>query len=289
MKVTTAVIFAAGFGSRMLPVTSAVQKELLPVLDRPIVDYVVADCVAAGVTDIIFVIRAGSHGLQDFYVGNAVLEGHLERFKKDKDLATLKRLHSQATYTFVEQRSDAGYGTAIPLQLAAEHLPKDEAFIVCGSDDFMWRTDGGSDLKDLVQTFNEADAAGAILSIEKAQDELHKYGVLEISEQDGHKFLESIAEKPASGAAPSNLINISKYIMTPAMLEYVMKVEKDPASGEFYITDAVRDAAKDHKIVVGQAEGKYLDGGSVASWLEANLTVAQSRPELAERFRVYNQ
>jgi UTP--glucose-1-phosphate uridylyltransferase len=289
MKVTTAVIFAAGFGSRMLPVTSAVQKELLPVLDRPIVDYVVADCVAAGVTNIIFVIRAGSHGLQDFYVGNAVLEGHLERFKKEKDLATLKRLHSQATYTFVEQRSDAGYGTAIPLQLAAEHLPEDEAFIVCGSDDFMWRTDGGSDLKDLVQTFNEADADGAMLSIEKSDDELHKYGVLEIAEKNDHKFLKSIVEKPAAGEAPSNLINISKYVMTPTMLDYVMKVQKDPSSGEFLITDAVRDSAKDHPIVVRKAEGRYLDGGSVASWLEANLTVAQSRPELSDRFSVYNR
>jgi UTP-glucose-1-phosphate uridylyltransferase len=88
MKVTTAVIFAAGFGSRMLPVTSAVQKELLPILDRPIVDYVVADCVAAGVTHIIFVIRPNSHGLQDFYTGNSVLEGHLQRFGKTKTWQT---------------------------------------------------------------------------------------------------------------------------------------------------------------------------------------------------------
>jgi UTP--glucose-1-phosphate uridylyltransferase len=93
MKVTTAVIFAAGFGSRMLPVTSAVQKELLPILDRPIVDYVVADCVAAGVTHIIFVIRPNSHGLQDFYTGNSVLEGHLQRFGKTKDLANLNQIH----------------------------------------------------------------------------------------------------------------------------------------------------------------------------------------------------
>ncbi|MDF2460978.1 MAG: UTP-glucose-phosphate uridylyltransferase, UTP--glucose-phosphate uridylyltransferase [Candidatus Saccharibacteria bacterium] len=288
MKVTTAVIFAAGFGSRMLPVTSAVQKELLPILDRPIVDYVVADCVAAGITDIIFVIRAGAHGIQDFYTGNAVLEGHLERFKKEKDLANLKRIHSQATYTFVEQRSDAGYGTAIPLQLAAEHLPDDEAFIVCGADDFMWRTDG-SDLKDLVDTFQQSQAAGAIMTLEKPDDELPKYGVLEIEEKDGREYLKGIVEKPKAGEAPSNHINISKYVMTPAILEYIMKIEKDEASGEFLLTDGVQAAAKDQPIVVQQAAGKFLDGGSVASWLEANLTVAQSRPELSERFRVYNR
>jgi UTP--glucose-1-phosphate uridylyltransferase len=289
MKVTTAVIFAAGFGSRMLPVTSAVQKELLPILDRPIVDYVVADCVAAGVTDIIFVIRANSHGLQDFYTGNSVLEGHLKRFGKTKDLATLDRIHSQATYTFVEQRADAGYGTAVPLQLAAQHLPKDEAFIVCGSDDFMWRTDGGSDLKDLVATFAETSAAGALMSIEKAPEELHKYGVLDVRERDGHGYLQKIVEKPSAEEAPSRLINISKYIMTPTMLEYVMKVEKDPQSGEYLITDAVQETASNHDIVVHAASGQYLDGGSVASWLEANLAVAQSRPELAERFSIYKR
>jgi UTP--glucose-1-phosphate uridylyltransferase len=289
MKVTTAVIFAAGFGSRMLPVTSAVQKELLPVLERPIVDYVVADCVAAGVTNIIFVIRPNSHGLQDYYTGNSVLEGHLKRFGKVKNLAELDRIHNQATYTFVEQREDAGYGTAVPLQVAAGHLPEDEAFIVCGSDDFMWRTDGGSDLKDLVETFDKADAAGALLTLEKQADELHKYGVLDVEKRDGYEYLRKIVEKPATGEAPSNLINISKYVMTPKLVKYVMDVKKDPDSGELYITDAVQDAARENPIVVQPAKGQYLDGGGVAGWLEANLVVAQSRPELAERFGVYNK
>jgi UTP--glucose-1-phosphate uridylyltransferase len=281
MKVNTAVIFAAGFGSRMLPVTSAVQKELLPILDRPIVDYVVSDCIAAGITDIIFVIRPNSHGLQDFYTGNSVLEGHLTRFGKDKDLARLKQIHSQATYTFVEQRADAGYGTAVPLQVAADHLPEDEAFIVCGSDDFMWRTDGGSDLKDLVETFKASDAAGAIMTIEKTEEELHKYGVLDIQERDGHEYLQALVEKPAPGHAPSNLINISKYIMTPKLLKYVMEVKPDEKSGELYITDAVQNAAKENPIVIQRAQGQFLDGGGVAGWLEANIVVAQSRPELA--------
>lgn len=287
MKVTTAVIFAAGFGSRMLPVTSAVQKELLPILDRPIVDYVVADCIAAGITNIIFVIRPNSHGLQDFYVGNSVLEGHLKRFGKDKDLARLNQIHSQATYNFVEQRADAGYGTAVPLQVAADHLPDDEAYIVCGSDDFMWRTDGGSDLKDMVETFHKSEAAGALMTIEKPDEELHKYGVLSLAESNGHEYFRSFVEKPAAGEAPSNLINISKYILTPELLKYVQNVQEDAKSGEFFITDAVNDAARDHKIVIHRAHGQYLDGGGVDGWLEANLVVAQSRPELAERFGVY--
>lgn len=281
MKVTTAVIFASGFGSRMLPVTAAVQKELLPILDRPIIDYVVSDCLAAGVTQIIFVIRAGSHAMQDYYTGNPGLQRHLERFGKDKELAKLNRIHAQATYTFVEQPVEAGYGTAVPLKAALSHLPKDEAIIVCGGDDFLWREDGESDLAALVETFEKSGAAGALMTIERPDELLHKYGVLDIARDGDFDYLRKIVEKPAPGAAPSNQINISKYVFSPQLLDYVAKVQKDEKSGEFLITDAVQAAANDHKIAVQTADGQYLDGGSVASWLQANLIVAKSRPELA--------
>jgi UTP--glucose-1-phosphate uridylyltransferase len=287
MKVTTAVIFASGFGSRMLPETASVQKDMLPILDRPIVDYVVSDCLAAGITNFIFTIRPNSHALQDYYTGNSALQAHLTRFGKAKALAELERIHNQATYTYVEQPPE--YGTAVPLQAAAGHLPPDEAFIVSGGDDFLWRTDGGSDMKALVETFTQSRADGALMTLECPQEDLHKYGVLEIEGRDGYQYLRRFVEKPDPGEAPSNLINISKYIMTPTMLDYVMAVKPDPKSGELYITDAVHDAAQDHALVVQTAKGQYLDGGSVATWLEANLTVAASRPELADRLRVYNQ
>src|SRR4051812_526991 len=98
MKVTTAVILAGGFGRRMLPVTAAVQKELLPILDRPVIDYVAADCVAAGIKNIIFVIRQDSTGMKDYFLGNAGLTGYLERTGKKADLDKLENIHQQATY-----------------------------------------------------------------------------------------------------------------------------------------------------------------------------------------------
>jgi len=280
MKVTTAVIFASGFGSRMLPVTAAVQKDLLPILDRPCIDYIVEDCLKAGIRNFIFTIRPGSHDLQDYYVGNPVLESHLRRYHKDKALAELHKIHQQATFNFVEQTADAGYGTAVPLIVAIPHLPKDSAVLVSSGDELIWREDGGSNMADLVKVFQDSGAEGAITGLEQPQDMLHKYGVLEIEQKDGHEYLDGFVEKPESGQEPSNLANVSKYIMTPTLLSYVLEVKPDPKSQEYYVTDAVRDAAKQHKVAVSRAKGEYLDCGSVKGWLHANLVVAKSRPEL---------
>jgi UTP--glucose-1-phosphate uridylyltransferase len=280
MKVTTALIFASGFGSRMLPVTSAVQKELLPILNRPIIDYVVNDCLAAGITRIIFVIRPGSHALQDYYTGNPTLETHLERYGKHSALKTLRDVHAKATFEFVEQPASAGYGTAIPLRVALKYLPKDEAFLACDGDAFSWRTDGASETAALVQAFAETSAAGALMALERPEDQLSRYGVLRLKEREGREYLEAIVEKPKPGHAPSRLINVSKYILTPLLIPYITAVEPNADSGEYYLTDAMQAAAADHPIAIYRAQGKFLDTGNTAGWLEANLTVAQSHPDL---------
>jgi UTP--glucose-1-phosphate uridylyltransferase len=283
MNVTTAVIFASGFGSRMLPVTAAVQKELLPILDRPVIDYIVSDCIAAGIRDFIFVIRPNSHALQDYYVGNSGLESHLKRFGKREALAKLNMIHRSATFNFVEQPDGAGYGTAVPLIVAIPHLPTNAAFVVCGGDDFLWRTDGQSDMRQLVDTFKATDAIGAMMALERPEEELYRYGVLSVERRGDMEYLKDFVEKPAKGEEPSNLINISKYILTPELLEFVKKVTPDEKSGELYITDAIRDAASEHPIVVQQAKGTFLDAGNLAGWLEANEVVAKSRPELMKK------
>jgi len=281
MKVTTAVIFASGFGSRMLPVTAAVQKELLPILDRPVIDYVVDDCLAAGITNFIFVIRPNSHVLQDYYVGNSTLQSHLDRFDKYKALEKLRAIHEQATYTFVEQPESAGYGTAVPLRVAIPHLPKDEAVVISAGDDFLWRADGGSDMKALVEVFARTGAFGALMGLERPAGELQKYGVFGIRKHGGVEYLSDLVEKPTPGNEPSSLINISKYIMSPDMITYIKRVKTDPKSGELLITDGVLAAAKEHDVVLQRAHGQYLDAGNLAGWLEANLVMAGLRPELA--------
>jgi UTP--glucose-1-phosphate uridylyltransferase len=275
MKVKTAVIFASGYGTRMLPITAAVQKELLPILNRPVIDYVVADCLRAGVERIIFTIREGSHSLQDYYSGNPALEAELKSRGKSEALQSLKLIHSQAKFEYIEQPSTGKYGTAVPLQVAAKLLEPDTAFITCGGDDFLYRTDGGSDLADLVNAFEASSADGAILTIERPTEELSKYGVLDIDSNTKPARLKRIVEKPELGSEPSNLINLSKYVLTTKLLDYVLKVKANERTGEYYITDAVEEAASDHKIIVTRAKGEYLDAGSMQSWYRANQRVGE--------------
>jgi UTP--glucose-1-phosphate uridylyltransferase len=282
MNVSTAVIFASGGGTRMLPVTAAVQKELLPILNRPVIDYLVADCLAAGITNFIFVIRSDSHGLQDYYTGNTALERQLHRLGKESALADLETIHQSATFSFVEQPENAGYGTAVPLKVAAKHLPKDQAVLVASGDDFIWRSNGRSETARLIETFNASQAAGAVTAMTAPQDQLHRYGVLDIRSKGEYQFLNRIVEKPVPGEAPSNLINISKYIFSPQLMPYLSKVKPNPKSGELYITDAVQMAAADLPVAVHETTGRYLDSGNTANWLKANLVVASSNPELAK-------
>jgi len=281
MKVTTAVIATAGFGSRMLPVTAAVQKELLPVLDRPIIDYVVADCLAAGVTKVIFVISPNSHGLQDYYVGNPVLESHLKRYGKSAALKKLNQIHASATYSFVEQPDDAGYGTGVPIRIAAPHLPKNEAFIYCSGDAFAYRSDGVSEMKLMVDEFTKTGAAGAVMGLWMPDHELHRYGVLDLESRRGHQYLRGIVEKPEPGQEPSNIINSALFVMTPQLLPFIYDLKIDPRHNEYLATDAMTAAATKRDIVVHEAKSRWLDAGNLAGWLQANLVMAQANPELA--------
>ena len=285
MNVTTAVIFASGGGTRMLPATSAVQKELLPILNRPVIDYVVSDLIASGVTKIIFVIRPDSHGMQDYYTGNAALERQLERLGKHSALRELQEIHEKAVFSFVEQPENAGYGTAVPLMVAKPHLPKNEAVFVAGGDDFIWRTDGRFEAAEMIDTFVQSGASAAVTALQCPADQLHRYGVLATKRQGSFEYLEQIVEKPEPGEAPSNLINISKYIISPQVLPFLKKVQPDPKSGELYITDAIQMAAAKLPVVVHQTKGTYLDSGNTANWLRANLEVAAANSELRQIIR----
>jgi UTP--glucose-1-phosphate uridylyltransferase len=118
------------------------------------------------------------------------------------------------------------------------------------------------------------------MSLERPQNELHKYGVLKARADSGWEYLEDFVEKPSPGMAPSNMINISKYILTPATMSYFEAIKLNPEHQEYFITDGILATAKEYKMVVHRAKGQYVDSGSVSGWLRANLTVAASQPDL---------
>ncbi|HEX3082239.1 MAG TPA: sugar phosphate nucleotidyltransferase, partial [Candidatus Saccharimonadia bacterium] len=234
MKPTTAVILTAGIGTRMLPVTSAVQKELMPIGNRPVIDYVVSDLVAAGIERVIFVIRPGQTGLKTYYEGNPELEATLQRLGKTEALEQLDAIHHQAKFEFVEQPAVLGYGTAPALEAALPLLDPKEPVIVSASDDFVWHADGTSEMVAFVQSYLESGAEGAIMTQELPAERIQHYGALATREAGGRQYLTDIVEKPALGTAPSNLSNISKYILGGRLRPYVKNVTPHKTSGERY-------------------------------------------------------
>lgn len=285
MNIKKAVIASAGFGTRFLPITKTIQKEMLPILNRPLVDYVVEDCVKAGITEIIFVISEHNHQLIHFYRENGRLYDYLKKMNKLEMYDSVKHLHEQATFTFVKQPDSAIYGTATPVKLAKDYVQNEDAFLVFMGDDFVFNADSSSEAARMINTFIHSGARGLAACIARPENLLHKYGIAEIRQENGFTYLTNLIEKPAPGTAPSNLANISKYIFTPEIFEILDTQAINSSSGELFITDSILELAKKSLVAVHQPTGDYLDGGYVMGWLKANLAVARSKPELQEELQ----
>lgn len=292
-KIKKALITAAGFGTRFLPVTKSVQKEMLPILNRPTIDYLVADCVNAGIEEIIFVVKNDKNDknnknclVNHFYTEFASLEEYLIKMNKLEQNSEHLEQYKNIKFTFVEQTMEDQYGTAVPVLLAKEHLQNEDAFVVLMGDDFLFNQDGTSETARMIKFFEDHQpSTGLVTCIPKPTEELYKYGVAKtksIGGPDGISVLETLVEKPDPKNAPSNLINISKYILTPDIFEIIENQKPNPSNGELYITDSVTTLASqpESQILIYEPLGIYLDSGTVSSWLKANLTVASADPEL---------
>jgi UTP--glucose-1-phosphate uridylyltransferase len=282
MQIKTALITAAGFGTRFLPITKTIQKEMLPIMDRPLIDYVVEDLVKAGVEKIIFIISEHNMQLIHYFRENQRLYSYLEEMGKLEQYEKVKYIHEQAEFVFIRQPDSALYGTATPVLLAEDELKDEPAFFVFMGDDFIYQPGEGSAAKQMAEVFEQSEAEGLVTCIEKPESELSKYGVAKLKSENGFQFLATLIEKPAPGTAPSNLANISKYIFKPNVFEILKHQKPDPKSGELYITDTATLLAQDHQVVVYKPAGEYLDGGNPLGWLKANLTVAFQDPKIKQ-------
>lgn len=266
--ITKAIIPVAGWGTRRLPITKTIEKCMLPIGNRPLVDYVVQDCLAAGIRELIFVVGEDSTQLEDYYRSNIKLNDYLRKKGKTEELAMVAPL-KDITLHFVTQPSHGKYGSAVPVGLASEYINEGESALVLMGDDFIWNKDGSSEVARLVAA--ESEDGGAMLGVGVPRDNVSKYGVLKLTDDGSY---ESIVEKPSAEDAPSTLINISKYLLPKQVIDACLTVEANPARGEYEITDVINQfAAQGGKIAVVEAKGHYLDGGSVEGWLHANNVV----------------
>jgi UTP--glucose-1-phosphate uridylyltransferase len=283
MRVRKAIIPAAGYGTRFLPATKAMPKEMLPIVDKPVIQYVVEECVAAGIEDIIIVTGWQKRSIEDHFDYPFELEKRLEEAGKEKELAEIRRVAGLANFIYVRQKGPYGNGTPV---LNARHLIGDEPFAVIWGDELIHADPPR--LKQCVDFFTESGAAGVLSAIRVSDEETSRYGMADgTEEKPGVIRLKGIVEKPAPGKSPSNLAAHGAYVFQPELLEELKRVK--PGRGEeIWLTDAVTAVAQHSPVYALEVKNaKYYDCGNKVEYLKANIEFGLRHPETSEGLTEY--
>jgi UTP--glucose-1-phosphate uridylyltransferase len=278
MKIKKAVFPVAGLGTRFLPATKAMAKEMLPVVDKPIIQYAVEEAFAAGIEQIIFVTGRGKKALEDHFDKSYEIEHALQKKGKDDLLKQIRELVPKTgTIVYTRQHEPLGLGHAI---WCAKDIVGDEPFAVLLADDLI-QTDKPV-LSEMIKKFDRLRASMvAVMEVEKNQTD--KYGILDAEqvEKDIVK-INDMVEKPTPDQAPSNLAIIGRYILTPKIFEYLGKKEKG-AGGEIQLTDAIKLLLKEQPVYGYKFCGNRFDCGDKAGFQMANLAFALERPDMRDK------
>jgi len=277
-RVTKAVIPAAGLGTRFLPATKAQPKEMLPVVDRPAIQYVVEEAVQAGLDDLLIITGRSKRSLEDHFDRNFELEYHLQSKGKDEQLADVVNLADLADIHYVRQGEPKGLGHAV--SVARKHVG-DESFVVMLGDDIM--VDDAKVLNGMIEA-HQRTGASVVALMEVPQEEIGSYGCAAVESDEGVlRRITSIVEKPAPEVAPSNLAVMGRYLFTPAIFDKLDKVQPG-VGGEIQLTDAIATLMEDepvHGYVF--SEGRF-DIGKKIDYLRATVELALVRDDLREEF-----
>jgi UTP--glucose-1-phosphate uridylyltransferase len=277
-KIRKAVIPAAGLGTRFLPATKAVPKELLPIVDTPTIQYIVAEAVAAGVRDVILVCARGKDSIVDHFDIAAELEAHLERSGKHELRKQMRDIARMANVVTVRQQEPLGLGHAV---LCAKNLVGDEPFVVMLGDDIIDAPVPGT--KQLADCW-ERHGLGTIALMEVPREETHMYGIAAGEAVDDRTIrIDRLVEKPKQDP-PSNLAVIGRYVLPPRVFEILESV-KPGVGGEIQLTDALAVLAREEGLLGHRFEGERYDAGDRFGYLKANIMYALKRPELEAPLR----
>jgi UTP--glucose-1-phosphate uridylyltransferase len=282
-KVTKAIFPVAGLGTRFLPATKSIPKEILTLVDRPLIQYAIDEARAAGIKEFIFVTSRGKSALEDYFDHSPELEATLRRAGKDALLEILRETNMDSgAIAYVRQNRPLGLGHAV---WCARRLIGDEPFAVLLPDDVIAAE------KPCLQQMVEAYAqtgGNIVAAMEVPVAKTSSYGVLDVAEDMGSVVLvKGMVEKPKAGEAPSNLAVIGRYILSPKVMRNLDKV-KPGAGGEIQLTDAIAKEAKTPGTVFGyRFRGQRYDCGTKAGFLQATVAFALARPDLRDEFSAY--
>jgi UTP--glucose-1-phosphate uridylyltransferase len=273
MKVSKAVILAAGFGTRMLPATKVVPKEMLPIVDRPVIEYIVDELLQSGIEHLIVVTASGKRAVEDHFGRVAELELLLESKKDHERLERIRRTWQSADIAFVRQHEMGGIAHAVKM---AKRSIGDEPFVVVLPDDVIVADPPAT--SQLLEAFERYQAS--VVCVERVpQEKTSSYGVIDGAPLDGNVFnVSGLVEKPRPDVAPSNLAIVGRYVFTPSIFAAIDRTDRG-VSGELQITDAMNRLIETEPLYAVAVEGRRYDTGQPLGYIEAGIELALQRPE----------
>lgn len=285
MRVRKAVFPAAGWGTRFLPATKAQPKEMLPLVDKPVIQYAVEEAVGAGIEQVIIVTSSQKRAIEDHFDHSYELEALLEAKGDIEMLRRVRQIGDMAQISYVRQKEQLGLGHAV---LMAKELVGHEPFAVILSDDVV--VGDKPCIQQLIDVYRETHCSVvAVMQVEQA--ETHRYGVIDpdpgASNADPRVYkVRGLVEKPEPGRAPSNLAIIGRYVLTPKIFEKLEQTSRG-AGGEIQLTDAIQALMAEQDVYAYRFDGKRYDAGTTMGWLKASVELALERPDIGAEFRTY--
>ena len=281
MKVKKAVIPAAGFGTRFLPASKVVPKELLPIVDKPTIQYIMEEVAAAGIEEVILITGREKGSIEDHFDTSIELENHLQKKGKEGLLRMVREISEMVTLVSVRQKEPLGLGHAI---LCAKRTVGDEPFAVLLGDDLI---DAKIPcIKQMIDIYQKMD--GALIAIQKVpRPETHLYGIIKGKKVSDRIYcVDEMVEKPKQGTAPSNLAIIGRYILPPQIFRILERVSPDP-NGEIQLTDGLKELNRTVPIFGYEFIGDRYDAGDKLGYLQANISFGLKHPELGPKLKHY--
>jgi UTP--glucose-1-phosphate uridylyltransferase len=285
MKINKVVIPAAGFGTRFLPQTKAMPKEMLPIVDKPVIQYVVEEAVMSGIENIVIVTGSNKRAIEDhFDIPSEDLTKNLLAGNKHDMLSTVKKISEMANFIYIRQKGPYGNGTPV---LTAEPIIENEPFAVLWGDEFIYSNPPRlQQMMDVHQKYGGVVISG--VRIEKKED-LKRYGIADVEPVEGNVYkIKSIVEKPDPDEAPSNIATHGAYILPPEIFDALKRL-KPGKGGEIWLTDAINVLRNDGMPIytVEIENGKYYDTGNKLEYMKTVVDLALQHPDIKEEFQSY--
>ncbi|MFM2105365.1 MAG: UTP-glucose-phosphate uridylyltransferase [Chloroflexota bacterium] len=286
MRVRKAVLPAAGWGTRFLPATKAQPKEMLPLVDKPVIQYAVEEAVAAGIEQVIIVTSSQKRAIEDHFDMSYELERLLEERGDIEMLRQIRRISDLAQVAYVRQKEQLGLGHAV---LMAKELVGHEPFAVILSDDVV--VADRPCIGQLIHAYHETHSS-VVAVMRVPEEETRRYGVIGVDESAPAasdvrlRKVARVVEKPPAGEAPSDLAVIGRYVLTPKIFDKLEQTQRG-AGGEIQLTDAIQALMQEQAVFAYEFEGIRHDAGTTMGWLRASVELALTRPDLATEFRDY--